>query len=92
MCGRTDASESDFKSPEADPFGDPATFEQLRKYYAVVLALFGYPDTGAKYGWGQALSRAAALWESYHGANEDVDTRLRSTCRSACRTAASAAT
>lgn len=77
MCGNPDAKEEDFKSEGDDPFGDPSTFDQLRKYYAVVLALFGYPDTGAKYGWGQALSRAAALWESYHGANDGVDARLR---------------
>ena len=78
MSGRASATESDFAASAAStPFGDPSTLEQQRRYYAVVLALFGYPDTDAEYGWGNALARASTFWESYHGVNADVDTRIK---------------
>ena len=77
MAGKSDATEDDYATPEAEPFGDPTRFEQQRRYYRMLLGLFGYPDSDNEYGWGNALARAAAFWESYHGAGASVDAKLK---------------
>ena len=78
MGGNLAACESDFKSDaESSKFGDPRDLGRARNYYGAVLCLFGYPDSEAEFGWGNAVERAASLYESFRGVSDEVDQAMR---------------
>ena len=77
MGGNLAACEADFKSEETSKFGDPRDLGKARRYYAAILCLFGYPDSEAEFGWGNAVERAASLYESFRGVSDEVDQAMR---------------